>query len=124
MHLELSPASIATLVHDFYTDVQGDLALSTVFNASIGNDWTPHMARMTAFWCSVMLGTGEYKGNVFGKHMLVENVEFHHFRHWLDLFTINVRRLFEPEVADQFVLVARRIAGSLQYGYFGRIEVQ
>lgn len=124
MHLELNRTSIATLVHDFYTDVQGDVTLNAIFNARIGNNWAPHMARMTDFWCSVMLGTGDYKGNVFGKHMLVENVEFHHFRRWLDLFSANVRRLFAPEVADQFVLVARRIAGSLQYGYFGHVEVQ
>ena len=36
---------------------------------------------------------------------------------------IAVRRLFQREVADGFKAAARRIAASLQYGFFGRVEV-
>jgi hemoglobin len=35
-----------------------------------------------------------------------------------------VQRLFAPAVADEFLIVARRIASSLQYGYFGKVVAQ
>ena len=120
MHSELNRASIATLVNDFYTDIRRESLLGPIFNGAIGSNWEPHLERMVDFWCSVMLSSGEYKGNVFGKHM---QIQMEHFRRWLTLFETHVRRLFEPEVADEFLVVARRIAASLQYGYFGRAEV-
>ena len=123
MYSELNRASIATLVNDFYTDIRRDSLLAPVFNGAIGANWEPHLARMVDFWCSVMLASGEFKGNVYGKHMQIQGVEMEHFRRWLGLFETQVRRLFQPEVADEFMVVARRIGGSLQYGYFGRAEV-
>ncbi|MGH8856233.1 MAG: hypothetical protein ACREWI_18360 [Telluria sp.] len=53
----------------------------------------------------------------------LQGIELDHFRHWLGLFETHARRLFAPEVAEAFLAVARRIAASLQYGYFGRAEV-
>lgn len=120
-HQELNPASIATLVNDFYDDIRRDATLAPVFNAAIGDNWTPHLTRMVDFWSTVMLGTRNFQGNVFGKHMLLTGIEASHFQRWLALFEISARRLFAPEVADEFMLVAGRIAGSLQYGFFGRI---
>ena len=89
----------------------------------IGDNWEPHLERMVDFWCSVMLASGEFKGNVFGKHMQIQGVEMAHFRRWFGLFETHVRRLFRPELADEFMAVAKRIGASLQYGYFGRAEV-
>ena len=122
MYSELNRASIATLVNDFYTDVRRDSLLQPVFDGAIGSSWEPHLERMVDFWCSVMLGSGEFKGNVFGKHMQLQGVDMAHFRNWLALFETHVRRLFQPDVAEEFLVVARRIAASLQYGYFGRAE--
>lgn len=123
MYAELNRNSIATLVNDFYGDIRRDSALQPVFDAAIGGNWTPHLERMVDFWSSVMLSSGEFKGNVFGKHMALQGIEPDHFRRWLSLFETHARRLFNPEVADEFLLVARRIAASLQYGYFGRTIV-
>ena len=122
MYTELNRAAIATLVHDFYTDIRRDSVLQPVFDGAIGANWEPHLERMVDFWCSVMLSSGEFKGNVFGKHMALQGIELEHFKRWLALFEGHVRRLFQPEVADEFLLAARRIATSLQYGYFGRAE--
>ncbi|NNG21717.1 group III truncated hemoglobin [Telluria aromaticivorans] len=122
MYSELNRASITTLVNEFYTDIRRDRVLQPVFDGAIGANWEPHLERMVDFWCSVMLASGEFKGNVFGKHMQLQGIEMEHFRHWLALFETHVRRLFQPEVADEFLVVARRIAASLQYGYFGRAE--
>ena len=123
MYSELNRAAIATLVNDFYTDIRQEELLAPIFNGAVKDHWEPHLARMVDFWCSVMLASGEFKGNVFGKHMQIQGVEMAHFRRWLALFETHVRRLFAPEVADEFMVVARRIAASLQYGYFGQAEV-
>jgi hemoglobin len=123
MYSELNRASITTLVNDFYTDIRRDSLLQPVFDGAIGSDWEPHLGRMVDFWCSVMLASGEFKGNVFGKHMALQGIEPEFFRRWLGLFETHVRRLFQPAVAEEFLLAARRIAASLQYGFFGRVEV-
>ena len=122
MYSELNRASITTLVGDFYTDIRRESVLQPIFDRAIGPNWEPHLERMVDFWCSVMLASGDFKGNVFGKHMALQGIEMEHFRRWLGLFETHARRLFEPKVADEFLAVARRIAASLQYGYFDRAE--
>lgn len=121
--LPLTPESIATLVHAFYDEVRADPVLQPVFDAAIGDNWTPHLARMVDFWCSVMLGSRNFQGNVFGKHMLLTGVTPDHFLRWLTLFEATATRLFNPTDAAEFKTVARRIAASLQYGFFGEVKV-
>lgn len=70
-----------------------------------------------------MLKSAEFKGNVYGKHMQLQGVEAEHFRRWLRLFESHVAGRFAPADADEFLAAARRIAASLQYGFFGRVEV-
>ena len=123
-YLPLDRPSLTRLVHEFYGEVRADPVLGPVFDNAIGDHWDAHFVRLADFWATVMLGTREFQGNVFGTHMQLKGVEPEHFRRWLDIFAGTVERLFEPAVADEFLTVARRIAGSLQYGYFGKIEVQ
>ena len=122
-HLPLNPTSIATLVHEFYDDIRKDAELSPVFNAAIGDNWTPHLDRMVDFWSTVMLGSRSFQGNVFGKHMLLNGVQPQHFVRWLQLFEAASTRLFAPVDAAEFQAVARRIGASLQYGFFGEVKV-
>ena len=123
MTTALDRASITTFVHAFYADIRRDAILQPVFDGAIGDNWDTHLARMVDFWCSVMLSSAEFKGNVFGKHMQLQGIEAEHFRRWLGLFEARARGLFAPDVAEGFLVAARRIAASLQYGYFGRVEV-
>ncbi|MFN3788770.1 group III truncated hemoglobin [Massilia sp.] len=123
MHHELNRQSIDTLVRDFYADVRRDGVLQPVFDGAIGADWEVHLERMVDFWSSVMLSSGEFKGNVYGKHMQLRGIQAEHFRRWLGLFEAHARRMFAPDLAEAFLAAARRIAASLQYGYFGRVEV-
>jgi len=122
-HLELNPDSIATLVHEFYDGVRADPVLAPVFNAAIGEHWEPHLMRMVDFWSTVMLGQRGFQGNVFGKHMVLDGVTPDHFKRWLTMFEATATRLFEPAIADEFITTARRIASSLQYGFFGQVLV-
>jgi hemoglobin len=119
----LSTESITTLVHTFYDGVRADPELGPVFNNAIGEHWDHHLSRMVDFWSNVMLGVKGFQGNVFGKHMALQGVEAHYFERWLALFEATVDRLFDGEVADEFKIVARRIAHSLQYGFFGKVLV-
>jgi hemoglobin len=121
--LTLDRDAIATLVHSFYDEVRADPVLGPVFNGAIGDGWDPHLARMVDFWSTVMLGSQNFQGNVFGKHMALSGIEPEHFRRWLALFQLTATRLFEPAVATEFQTVAGRIASSLQYGYFGKVVV-
>ena len=121
---ELSTATITALVHQFYDGVRADPELGPVFDAAIGDNWAPHLARMVEFWSTVMLGTKEFQGNVFGTHMQLSGIEPQHFRRWLALFEATAARLFAPALADEFLTVARRIAASLQYGFFGKVVAQ
>lgn len=123
MHAELNRATITDLVHQFYGQVRADPVLQPVFDAAIGADWGPHLERMVDFWSTVMLGTREYQGNVFGTHMALSGVQPEHFRRWLALFEAAAVRLFAPGPAAEFLIVAQRIAASLQYGFFGKLEV-
>jgi hemoglobin len=119
--LPLTTESITTLVHEFYDGVRADPELGPVFDAAI-EDWEPHLARMVEFWSTTMLGTRSFQGNVYGKHMALSGVRPEHFQRWIALFQQTVDRLFEPAVAEEFRLVASRIAQSLQYGFFGQVH--
>jgi hemoglobin len=123
-HHELNKESITTLVHTFYDDVRADPVLAPVFNAAIGAHWAPHLGRMVDFWCSTMLKTQQFQGNVFARHMALSGIEPEHFRRWLSMFEAAATRLFDAPVAAQFTLVARRIAASLQFGFFGKVVAQ
>lgn len=122
-HLPLNPESVATLVHEFYDSVRADPELGPVFDLAIGRNWTPHLARMVDFWSTVMLGKRGFQGNVYGKHMALSGITPAHFQRWLQLFHASTTRLFAPDDAAEFETVARRIAASLQYGFFGEVKV-
>ncbi|TFW13454.1 group III truncated hemoglobin [Duganella callida] len=120
--LPLSRDTIATLVHQFYDGVRADADIGPVFNAAIGAHWDTHLERMVDFWSTVMLGSRNFQGNVYGKHMALRGVQPEHFRRWLQLFEAAVRRLFSPDDATEFLVVANRIGASLQYGFFGEVK--
>lgn len=121
--MELTRANIATLVNEFYAAVRADPELGPVFTAALGEHWTTHLERMTDFWCAVMLKTGGFQGNVFGKHMRLTGIMPAHFERWLACFDATATRLFDAEDAAEFSANAHRIAASLQYGYFGKVIV-
>lgn len=118
---DLNTESITKLVHEFYDDVRADSELFAIFNAAIGANWEPHLDRMVDFWSTVMLDARSFQGNVYGKHMLLSGVTPEHFVRWLALFEQTSSRLFEPAIAHDFQITARRIAESLKYGFFGHL---
>ncbi|MEH6433778.1 group III truncated hemoglobin [Massilia sp. DD77] len=119
----INPSSIIRLVDTFYGRVREDAVLGPVFEAKLAGRWQEHMPRMYAFWTKVLLGTGEFEGNVFGKHMALSGIGSEHFIRWLMLFKLTTVEVFGAEEAKEAILVAERIASSLQLGFFGEIRV-
>ena len=107
------------MVDKFYARVREDAVLSPVFNDRLAGKWDAHMPRMYAFWTKALLSSGEFQGNVFGKHMALDGIEKEHFVRWLGLFKQTVNEVYDGDDALEVMEIAERIAGSLQFGFFG-----
>ena len=117
----IDESTIARLVDAFYAKVRRNPALAPVFAAKIADDaWPVHLQRMYAFWSSVMLTSGRYKGDPVAVHKRVAGIDFPLFDTWLDLFEATAAELFVPPLAEQFAVKARRIAESLRLALFFR----
>ena len=110
----IDAAMIERLVHAFYDRIRSDQTLGPIFAARI-SDWPPHLARMCAFWGSVVLMTGGYHGRPMQAHAPLP-VSGVHFDRWLSLFEATARDVCPPAAADLFIAKARLIAASLEMG--------
>jgi hemoglobin len=120
---EVTEATIKLLVDAFYARVRRDATLGPIFDAAIADAaWPVHLEKMYAFWSSVMLTSGRYKGDPVSTHRGVAGVAPPMFGNWLDLFEATAADLFIPEIADQFARKARRIAESLKLAMFFRAD--
>ena len=118
---EVTEATIRRLVDAFYRRVRRDPTLGPLFSAAIAeDDWPAHLEKMYAFWSSVMLTSGRYKGDPVSAHRKVAGVAPPMFGNWLDLFEATASDLFVPDIAEQFACKARRIAESLKLALFFR----
>jgi hemoglobin len=113
----IDEAMIERLVRGFYARVRDDDELGPIFAAKIG-DWEPHLQRMCAFWSSVALMSGRYHGQPMVKHLPLP-IDARHFNRWLELFDETARELCPPRAAEHFMMLAHRIAESLELGIAG-----
>lgn len=111
---EIDEALIERLIRAFYMRVRDDALLGPIFAAQI-SDWEPHLQRMFAFWSSVLLTTGRYRGQPMQVHMPLP-IEARHFDRWLALFEATAHETCAPAAAGRFIQAARRIAESLEFG--------
>jgi hemoglobin len=114
--LGITEAMIETMVNSFYAKVRNDPLLGPIFRDKIGDDWDAHLAIMCDFWSSIALSTGRYKGQPMAKHLTITDLQQEHFEHWLSLFATSANNLFPREIAEFFVLRAKKIASSLMLG--------
>lgn len=105
---------IERLVRGFYARIRSDDLLGPIFETRI-QDWEPHLQRMCAFWSSVVLSTGVYRGQPMRVHLPLP-VDAVHFDRWLKIFEQTARDLFDEAVAQYFIEPARRIATSIEVG--------
>jgi hemoglobin len=113
-HPDLTEEKIARLVATFYGRARADDLIGPIFNAAV-TDWDHHIGKITDFWSSIMLKTGRYDGRPMRPHLMLP-LKGEHFERWLVLFEATAREIFEPEVAEAFIIRARRIADSFEMG--------
>lgn len=106
---------ISDLVDAFYAKVRRDEMLGPIFNSEIKN-WTQHLANLCAFWSSVTLMSGRYKGAPMSAHIKLSGIGGAHFERWLELFARTAQEICPPAAAALFIERSERIAGSLQRG--------
>jgi len=116
----ISEEGIRRLVDAFYVKVRRDPELAPIFLRAIPGDWEPHLNKMYAFWSSVMLTTGRYKGNPVVKHLVIPGIRPHLFERWLALFNETCGELFDEGIGEEFRVKAARIAESLMLALFYR----
>src|SRR3954451_4292732 len=105
----LTEASLQAFLTAFYARVRQDDLIGPVFARAIPDaDWPRHLAVIQDFWSSVLLKSGRYKGNPFGKHQALGVLQPAHFARWLGLFEVTARAAFAPAIADQMIERAHR----------------
>jgi hemoglobin len=110
---------LSILVDQFYAKVREDEVLGPIFNGAIA-DWPEHLGKLSAFWSSVMLTSGRYKGNPVAVHHRVQGIELKLFDRWLALFDETCREMFDDQLTAAFNEKAARIAESLKLALFYR----
>lgn len=120
--LEINEDALQQLVTLFYARVREDTELGPVFNDAVA-DWPEHLDKLAAFWSSVMLTTGRYKGNPMIAHLKHEaRISPQLFQRWLMLWGRTAADLMTPDATAALEAKAARIAESLQLALFFKID--
>ena len=104
---------IKVLVDTFYGKVRDNEMLAPIFNERIEDRWPEHLAKMYAFWQTILLGDHTYFGAPFVPHANLP-VSKEHFDQWMELFIETVDELFEGAVADEAKWRAGKMAEMFQ----------
>jgi hemoglobin len=113
---EIDEEALRALVHAFYAKVRLDPLIGPVFNGAI-SDWPGHLDKLQAFWSSVMLTSGRYKGRPLPAHVKhSDSISAASFDRWLALWRETTDELLEAAPAAALQEKAGRIAESLSLG--------
>ncbi len=116
--VQIDEAGLKHLIETFYARVRQDDMIGPLFNDAV-HDWPDHLERLTAFWSSIMLGSGRYKGQPVPAHMQhKDRIAPEMFDRWLRLWQMTTDELMAPEAAAQLQAKAARIAESLGLALF------
>ncbi|NIJ15430.1 group III truncated hemoglobin [Sphingobium vermicomposti] len=120
--LELKDEALKQLVDAFYARVRADADLGPIFNDAI-DDWPEHLEKLAAFWSSVMLASGRYKGQPVPAHLKHSSrITLALFDRWLALWDCTTNEMMAPDAAAALQAKAKRIAESLQLAMFFRLD--
>ena len=118
----IDEAMLERLIPRFYERVRADAEIGPLFDAAV-HDWSGHLDTLVAFWSSVMLTSGRYKGNPVAEHLKHKAlITPAMFDRWLALWTATTDELTPPPVAEALQAKAARIAESLQLALFFRLD--
>jgi hemoglobin len=121
----ISEERLKALVELFYGRVRRDPLIGPVFNDAI-DDWPEHLDKLQAFWSSVMLTSGRYKGRPLPAHVKHgDSIRQASFDRWLELWREATEEVLPPAAAAAIQEKAGRIAESLSLGIaFARGEMK
>ena len=112
----ITEASLNALVDAFYAKVRLDPLIGPVFNGAI-DDWPEHLDKLQAFWSSVMLTSGRYKGRPLPAHVKhAGSISQASFDRWLALWRETTDEMLDADSAAALQDKAGRIAESLSLG--------
>ena len=115
-HHGISEESLKALVDAFYASVRRDALIGPIFNDAIG-DWPEHLEKLQAFWSSVMLTSGRYKGRPLPAHLKhAARIDASAFARWLAIWKETTDSILDPASAAALQQKAARIAESLALG--------
>lgn len=113
---EITEEQLAGLIPAFYARVRLDPLVGPLFNAAV-HDWPEHLEKLTAFWSSVMLTSGRYKGSPMAAHLRhADAIRPEMFARWLEIWNETTAELMPSDAAAALREKAARIAESLQLG--------
>jgi hemoglobin len=112
---EVDEQDLARLVARFYATVRADALIGPVFNDAI-DDWPEHLEKLTAFWSSLMLTSGRYKGAPMVAHLKHRTrITSEMFERWLALWRAATEAEMPPAVAASMQVKADRIAQNFKF---------
>lgn len=112
---EVDEKDLARLVERFYATVKADALIGPVFNDAI-DDWPEHLEKLTAFWSSLMLMSGRYKGAPMAAHLEHRaRITPAMFERWLALWREATEAEMPPAIAGSMQVKAERIARSFKF---------
>lgn len=112
-HQPVDAPTIDRLVRHFYDAAREDALLGPVFGRVDDADWPAHIARVAAFWRSVLLHDGAYKGNPMRTHAEMPELTAAHFDRWLAMWRTAAVRSCPPVAAMLVIDKAERMAAAL-----------
>ena len=118
----IDEGALERLVAAFYARVRADAELGPIFDDAV-EDWPEHLEKLVAFWSSVMLGSGRYKGQPVPAHAKHRNrITPALFERWLAIWKQATAELMAPDAAAALQSKGTRIAESLQLALFFKLE--
>ena len=118
---QIDEAALERLIPAFYARVRADTDIGPLFEAAV-HDWPGHLDKLVAFWSSVMLTTGRYKGSPVAEHLKHKTaITPAMFDRWLAIWADTTDELLAPAAAAALQAKAARIAESLQLALFFRL---
>lgn len=119
---QIDEPALERLIPRFYDRVRADSEIGPLFNDAV-HDWPAHLEKLVAFWSSVMLTTGRYKGSPMAAHLEHKaRITPAMFDRWLAIWAATTDELMPPAAAAALQARAARIAESLQLALFFRLD--
>ena len=115
-NLSITENSLRLLIGEFYARVRADDMIGPVFNNAVV-DWPGHLGKLQAFWSSVMLTSGRYKGQPLAAHIKhAGQINRQSFDRWLMIWGATTADLMDELSAAALQEKAAKIAESLSLG--------